>query len=215
MAILAIELHRTIRAAQIVFQVYRVVQLDRAGIAAARAQRREFRMAAVETRYFCSEVRGGPAGVQIRVALRAADVRGYGQARMSAVFRMARSATGRENLIRVVCRRVVAGIATLIAGPGAERAHLRHVARAAPRREYRMRRGHSAAAINAIVPSQPVPAQPKQRQHRKRDGQDETQTPERVRMLEIFQVNPLRQVFSCELGSRHWYSPLSLSLRLC
>src|SRR5271170_3952467 len=164
MAILAIELHWTIRAAQIVLQVYRVIQFNRAGIAAAGPQCRKFRMAAVETRYVRSEVRGGSGGVQVRVALRAADVRGYGQPRMSAVFRMARSATGRENLIRVVCRRVMAGIATLIAGPGAERAHLRHVARAAPRREYRMRRGHSAAAINAIVPSQRVPAEPKQRQ---------------------------------------------------
>ena len=138
MAILAIELHRTIRPAQIVFQVYRVIQLDRAGINAAGPQCCKFRMAAVETRYFCSEVRGGPAGVQIRVALRAADVRGYGQARMSAVFRMARGTGGRENLIRVMHGCVVAGIAALIAGPGAEHAGLRHVARAEPRREHRM-----------------------------------------------------------------------------
>src|SRR5271163_1511638 len=120
MAILAIELHRTIRPAQIVFQVYRVIQLDRAGIAAAGPQRRKFRMAAVEACDVRSEVRGGSGGVQVRVALRAADVRGYGQARMSAVFRMARSATRRENLIRVMHGRVVAGIATLIAGSGAE-----------------------------------------------------------------------------------------------
>ena len=51
MAIVAIQLHQTIRPAQIVFQVYRVIQLDRAGINAAGSQRRELGMASDETRY--------------------------------------------------------------------------------------------------------------------------------------------------------------------
>ena len=51
MAIIAIQFHRAIRAAQIMFQMNRVIQLDRAGINAAETQRREFRMAADESRY--------------------------------------------------------------------------------------------------------------------------------------------------------------------
>ncbi len=102
MAIVAIELHWTIRPAQIVFQMYRVIQLDRARINAAGAQRCEFGMAADEARYVRSEVRGRSGRVQVRVALRAADVRGYRQARVSAMLCMARSASWRENLIRVM-----------------------------------------------------------------------------------------------------------------
>jgi hypothetical protein len=76
-----------------------------------------------------------------------------------------------------------------------------------------MRSGHSASAIDSIVARQRVPAQPKQRNHRKRDGQNKAQAPEWVRMLEIFQINPLRQFFGCELGSCHQHSPRSVSAR--
>ena len=146
-------------------------------IDAAGAQRGKFRMAADKTRYVWHEVRGSAAGVQIRVALRAADVRGCREARMSAVFCMASRTGRREKLIRMVQRRVVAGIAALIAGLGAERAHLRHVTRTAPRAQHSMRRRHFAAAINSVVASQRVPAHPQQRNQRKRDGQNETQAP--------------------------------------
>src|SRR5277367_59137 len=99
MAIVAIQLHRTIRPAQVVFQVYRVIQLDRAGIHATRTQRREFRMTAVEACDVSSELCCSTGTVQVRVALRAAYVRGDGQARVSAMFYVARGASGRENLI--------------------------------------------------------------------------------------------------------------------
>src|SRR5580692_10886688 len=108
MAIVAIELHRAIRPAQIVFQVYRVIQLDRAGVNTAGAQRREFGMSADEARYVQSKMGSSAGGVQVCVTLRAADVRGYGQARVAAMFCMARGAGWRENLIRVMQRRVVA-----------------------------------------------------------------------------------------------------------
>jgi hypothetical protein len=51
MAIVAIELHWTVRPAQIVLQMYCVIQLDRAGITAAAAQGCKFRMAADEASY--------------------------------------------------------------------------------------------------------------------------------------------------------------------
>jgi hypothetical protein len=51
MAIVAFELHRAVRPAQIVFQVYRVIQLDRPRINAAGAQGCELRMAADEACY--------------------------------------------------------------------------------------------------------------------------------------------------------------------
>src|SRR5580692_3295969 len=108
-------------------------------------------MPAVEARDIRREMRGGSRGVQVRVALRATYVRGDCQARVSAMFCMARGASGCEYLVRVMQGRIVAGIATLIAGARAECACLRHVARAAPRREHRMRSGHSASAIDSIV----------------------------------------------------------------
>src|SRR5271156_6497422 len=105
-------------------------------------------MTAVEACDVSSELCCSTGTVQVRVALRAAYVRGDGQARVSAMFYVARGASGRENLIHVMHGRVVAGIATLIAGARAEHACLRHVAGAATRGEHRMRSGHSAAAIN-------------------------------------------------------------------
>ena|SRR5580658_29279 len=157
MAIIAIQLHRTIRPAQIVFQVYRVVQFDRARINTARARSREFGMATDEARYARSKVRRSSAGVQVRMALRATDVRGYRQAWMSAMFCVARGAGRRENLIRVMQRRVVARTATLVARFCAEYARLLHMAGIAPRCEHRMRCGHPAATINAVVARQRVP----------------------------------------------------------
>lgn len=96
MAIIAIQLHWTIRPAQIVFHVYRVIQLDRAGINAAGTQRREFRMAAIEACDVSSEMCCSAGSAQVRVALRAADVCCDCEAWVPAMFGMARSAARRK-----------------------------------------------------------------------------------------------------------------------
>ena len=69
------------------------------------------------------------------------------------------------------------------------------MARAALLREYRVREGQGAAAVDAIVMDQRIPSQPNQREQRKADGQDRTQAPERVRALEVVHVDALREFF--------------------
>jgi hypothetical protein len=68
------------------FQVYKVIQLDRAGIAPTIAQYRKFRVAAVEPRNFGSEPRWSPNCAQVRVALRATDVGRDREPQMTAMF---------------------------------------------------------------------------------------------------------------------------------
>lgn len=187
-----------------------MVELDRSGIAAAIAQDREFRVAAVEAGNFGAESRGPACGVKVRVALRAGDIRGDGESQMSAMLDVAGSAGRREGLIGVMERRVVASIARLVGGLGAERARFLQVARAALRCEHPVSGGHFAAAVDSIVASERVPAQPQQRNHWNAYGKYRAQAPEGMGMLEIIQVDALRQFFCCELGSSHDNSLLLL-----
>jgi len=170
MAIIAIELHRAVRSAKIALQVHRVVEFDRSRIAAAIAQDREFRVAAIETRDVCGEPRRRARGVKVRVALRTSDVGGDGKPQVAAMFDVAGSAGGCEGLIGVMQRSVVASAARLVGRLGTERIRLLQVARTALRREHSVCGRHCAAAIDAIVASERVPAQPQQRNHRNAYG---------------------------------------------
>jgi hypothetical protein len=203
MAIIAIELHRAVWSAKIALQVHCMVEFDRSRIATAIAQDREFRVAAIETRDVCREPRRRARGVKVRVALRTSDVRGDGKPQVAAMLDVARSADGCKGLIGVMQRSVVASAARLVGRLGTERIHLFQVARTALRREHSVCGGHFAAAIDAIVASERAPTQPQQRNRRNGYGKYGAQTPEGMRMLEIIQVDALRQFFCCEFGSGH------------
>lgn len=195
MAIFAIELHQAIWSPQIVFQVHRVVELDRAGIAGAITQDCKLWVAAIESRDVGSEPRRRASGVKVRVALRAGDVRSDCETQMAAMLDVAGSAGRCEGLIGVMQRGVVARIARLVGGLGAERTRFFQVAGAALCRQHRVSGGHFAAAIETAVAGERIPAQPQQCNCRNADGKYGTQTPEGMRMLEIIQVDALRQFF--------------------
>lgn len=195
MAILAIELHQAVWSAQIALQVHRVIKLDRSGIAVAITQDRKLWVAAIESRDVGGESRRRARGVKICVALRTGDVRGDGKPQMTAMLDVARSAGRRKSLIRVMQGSVVTTIARLIGGFGAERPRFFQMARTALCREHRVSGGHFAAAIHAIVASERVPAQPQQGNRRNAYGKYGAHTPEGMGMLEIIQVDALRQFF--------------------
>lgn len=141
--------------------------------------------------------------MQVRMALCTTDIGSDGKPQVAAMLHMARCADRGESLIGVVKRSAVARITRLIGGLGAKRIRLLDVARGAFCRQHCMGRGHFSGAINAIVVSKCIPAQPQQRNQGKGDGKNGAQTPEGMRMLEIIQVDALRQRFSCELRSGH------------
>lgn len=128
MAVVAVQLHEAIRTAEIPLQVHRVIELDRSRIAAAVAQDRKFRVAAIERGNIRRVLCRSSDGVQIRVALRTSDVCSYREPQMAAMLQVARSARGRKCLVCVVKRGFVAGVARLIGGLGAERIRFLHVA---------------------------------------------------------------------------------------
>src|SRR4029077_7481829 len=105
-------------------------------------------------------------GAQVRVALRAICVGCGRQAPVSPMFRVARGAVGREQLIGMMRGTVMTAAARLIARLGAEGGDLLNMALAAPCREDSMPCGHLSTAVHAIVSSNPRPGQPHDRQRR-------------------------------------------------
>lgn len=151
---------------QIMFQMYKMIQLDRPRVTPAIPQDGKFGMAAVEPCDFGGELGRSSDCVQVRVALRASDVRRDCKAQMAAVLQVARRAYRSESLVGVMKRSAMAGVARLVGGFRAERIRFLHVARAAFRCQYGMGRGHFSSAVNAIVAAKRIPAQPNQRDQR-------------------------------------------------
>lgn len=116
---------------------------------------------------------------------------------------MARGAVGREHLVRVVNRPVVAGLAGRVACLRAEYASLFQVAGAASLGEHSMARRHLPAAVDPVVASNRKPPKPNQRQYWYAYRQNKTQSPERMRALEVIQVDALRQLLRRQLRSPH------------
>ena len=108
MAIVAVQLHGSVRSFQIVAQMNCMVQLDRAGIGAAGADCSKLGMPAVETGYVMREARRGTDGVQVCVALRATGVCRGREPEMAMVLLVTRRAIRLEGLIGVMNRPVVA-----------------------------------------------------------------------------------------------------------
>jgi hypothetical protein len=79
---------------------------------------------------------------------------------------------------------------------------LLHVARGALLFQNRMSPAQGAARINAVVMPQKMPSNPHQRDRWRNNRQPQLRSLERSRSLEIVQVNPLSDCFSCA-RSRH------------
>src|SRR5271156_6779832 len=99
----------------------------------------------------------GAGGAKIGVALRATGVAGRGQPQAAAMLSMTRGAVRGKQLVRVMNGTVVASLASLVAGFGAENPGLFYVTRAALLGQYGMAHGHLPAAVDVIVPAQAIP----------------------------------------------------------
>src|SRR5882762_2848122 len=95
-------------------QMQIVIQLDAARILRAFSQWRKLGVILAEACNRASNMQGGIAGMQVRMALGANRVGCGSQPRSSFVFYVARTASRGERLTRVVQRRVVAGKTSLV-----------------------------------------------------------------------------------------------------
>jgi|ERR1700684_2917039 hypothetical protein len=210
MAIAASKLHRSIRARQVGFQMYAVIELYCAGINAPGAHSGKFRVARIES-VNVSRVTGGCSGcVKICVALRATRVTRSRQSQASAMLAMASGTVRSKYLVRVVNRAVVASFASTVARFGAENPSLFHVTGAAAFAQHSVARRHLPAAVNPVVARNRKPPKPNQRKYWHGQRQNKPQSPERMRALEVIQVDALRKLLRSQLRSPHNPSLLNL-----
>ena len=116
---------------------------------------------------------------------------------------MSRGAIRRKYLVRVVDRTIVASFASAIAGLGAENSSFFHVAGAASFGKHGMARRQFPAAVHPVVASNRKPPKPNQRQYRYANRQNKSQSPERMRVFEVIQVDALRKLLCRQLSSPH------------
>jgi len=116
---------------------------------------------------------------------------------------MAAGTVRRKYLVRMVNRPVVASFAGAVAGLGAEKAGLLHVAGAASFSKYSMARRHLPAAVHPVIASDSKPPKPNQRQEGQANRQNKTQSPEGMGALEVIQVDALRKLLRRQLRSPH------------
>jgi hypothetical protein len=180
-----------------------MVELYGGGIAVRRTHGCKFGMIALEACDALGKMRRIPRRVQMSVALNATDVSRRRQSQSALMFLVARRAIRCEGLIRVMNRAIVAGFATLIRRFGAELASLLHMACITLSGKHGVRGGNAAAAVDVIVAKQSVPPKPQKSCQRSGHTQNEAQTAEWMRALEIFQINALGEFFGCELRSCH------------
>jgi hypothetical protein len=118
------------------------------------------------------------------------------------MIRMAGRARRCEFLRRLMNGPVMAGEAFLIGNFLVEKSGLGCVARCALPRQHCMRSRQRPRRIDASIAAHAVPGKPHKRKRRQRCGQYKSPVPQRARPLKIFQVDALREFFSCAC-SRH------------
>jgi hypothetical protein len=116
---------------------------------------------------------------------------------------MASGTVRRKGLVRVMNRTIVASLAGTVARLRAEKAGFFHMAGAAAFGQHSMARRHFPAAVNSVVASNRKPPKPNQRQYRHANRQNKSQSPERMRVFEVIQVDALRKLLCRQLSSPH------------
>jgi hypothetical protein len=191
------------RPGEIRFHVNGVIELDRTGIRESRTKCCKFRMSGFEVRDAGGEIRHRMIRAEVGVTLRAVCIRRGRELHASPMLDVARRASGRENLIRMVNGPVVASEARSIVRLCTEKSGAHDVARAAILGEHGVRGRHGAGAVELVVVRYAVTHEPKQRRDRQKRREQKTNFAKAMRVLEIVQVNPLREPFGCPLRSRH------------
>ena len=116
---------------------------------------------------------------------------------------MTRAARGSGCLVRMVRWRIVACKTSFIAGVFEERCRLLRMAQAALLREYSMRLRQGSTGISLPATFHALRRKPEQSNHRHKNGQPKSPTPQCMRTREVLQVNPSGELFRGSRASQH------------
>jgi hypothetical protein len=126
------------------------------------------------------------------------------------VLRVAGAASGGKGLVRVVCRRVVASQASLVAGVFKEPSRRLRMAQVALLCKHSVCLRQRATRIRLLTTFNSLSSKPKQRETRHDDGQPEAPAPQRMRARKVLQINSLGELFSSPRASQHDVQVLKL-----
>ena len=203
MAISAIKLDGPVRTGEIRFHVDCMIDLDGAGVRESWAERGEFRVPSFKAGDAGCEIGRRVTCLEMGMALRTACVWRSRESDSAAMLNVAGGAGRSENLILVMNRPIMASEARAVVCLRAEKSGAGDVARVATLREDGMRGGHWSSAVELVVVRETIANKPEQRRDQQESRKQKTRLAKAMRMLEIIQINALREPFGCPLRSRH------------
>ena len=150
---------------------------------------------------------------KIAVALRARRVSHSDKRNAALMLHMARRTGRRKFLFRVMNGAVVARQASLIGYRMAKRNRVRDVARRALLRKESVRCGQRTHAIGRAIFCKSGNHKPEKRGRGQRKRKDKSPAAKRLRLLEVRQLDALRQFFCRSRTTWQIFAPNSLSVR--
>src|SRR5580704_3006197 len=213
MAVLAIHLHRAIRAWKIGTQMRVVIQLYLSRILATWPQHCELWMCFVEVLDFANVLRASGPSPQIGMALRATGVGCARQPQRSLVLEVT-GTTGRpeSHFVDLMRGRIVTFQTGVVTDFRTEKSQRGYVTDFATLREDRMRRGKRTTAVN-FLPVGPKCGKPHHRHDRDQNRQPQAPTAKGMWLREILQIHPLGQLLGCPDASQHVLLSIAAPLR--
>lgn len=200
----------TIGAKKIRAQMNLMVELDAARILEIGAQRGEFGMLG-EREHGANEMRRAEARFEVRMALDAGRIANRDESHASLMLDVTRGAGGREGLVRVMNRSIVAGQAGLVGDRMAEGSGASDVACGAILAEECVRSRDRSHTVGRTISRYSRDDEPEKRQRGKRDRKDEAPAAKRVRTLEVRKFDALREFFCSSRTTWQIFAPNSLS----
>ena len=134
---------------------------------------------------------------EIRVALRAIRVARRGQPNRSSVIGVTGGARGRESLRYVMQGTVMARDALLVDDLGVVGTQVSQMAGRTLLGENGVRGGQASGGVHAAVAANAVPRDPQDRKRGRRNGKQKSPAAQRVRSLEIVEIDALREFLGC------------------
>jgi hypothetical protein len=203
MAVSAIKLDGPVRTGEIRFHMDRMIDLDGAGVRESCAERGEFRVPSFKAGDAGCETGRRVTCLEMGMALRTACVRRSRESDSPTMLDVAGRAGGSENLILVMNGSIMTSEARVVICLRAEKSGTGDVARLATVCQDGMRGGHWPSAVELVVVREAIADKPEQRRDRQESRKQKTRLAKAMRMLEIIQINALREPFGCPLRSRH------------
>jgi hypothetical protein len=203
MAVSASKLDGPVRTGEIRFHVDRMIDLDGAGVREPWAECGEFRVPSFKAGDAGCEIGRREPCLEMGMALRTARVWRSREWDSPAMLDVAGRAGGSENLILVMNGSIMASEARAVVCLRAKKSGTGDVARLATLCQGGMRGGHWSSAVELVVVREAIAYKPEQRRDRQESRKQKTRFAKAMRMLEIIQINALREPFGCPLRSRH------------